>query len=238
MIWAVAKVLLPMLASPTSAYVVLPLPVVESISRAGWLVGVSPTLDVTDRPGWHGEFEVGATYRLRRGAYLYRLAMGSMQVGAPTRYGREALSEAGRRFGDARRAPPDFAFVDGEAMLVEQGSFPVAPVEGRAPDSPLPANATDSFPAGTRFMLKRVIVKQRGDYTSIFYDAEVLDGDHKGEICGLSGLSNWGGYGFETPGSGYSPNPLMLEKVATPPASQPATLGACSVRHADHGAVP
>src|SRR5690606_9499397 len=41
--------------------------------------------------------------------------------------------------------------------------------------------------------------------------ARAIDGPYVGKLVDLSGLSNLGFHGFETPGEGYSPNPFMLE---------------------------
>lgn len=195
----------------------LPEPVARAVGRFVWVAGITRILDVTNDPGWHGDFVVGRTYQLRHAVWIKRKPHTKwLQPIIPDSYSLDALFQAEIRYGDARKAPPGFRAAASPRAIKEDA--PIIPtVEEHGAELPLPDGADGSLPAGVQIKLKRVKIKVRGDNTSFYYIAEILDGDMKGRRINLGNFSNIGIWGFNTRKTGYSPNPFILELVPEAP---------------------
>lgn len=181
-----------------------------------WLLGIERRKDVTPEDRYWGGFKIGAIYRLKHGAYVYDSGNSDVPaLNAPAQYGVQALDYAARTYDGIEKIPETIEYSDEFSRRV-QGPPPVESLsQGHVPEQ-----FETTIAAGTRLKVSRIIRETAGDRVSFEIRAEILDGPLAGKSINIAPLTNYGFHGFETRGGGYSPNPLILEKVRN--ADEPA----------------
>lgn len=170
--------------------------------------GLEKRTDVTHEQYYHGGFEIGGCYRLKHGVYLYDSGNSDiMALNAPGRYNAPALQQAVRELGDIE------AIQDGWNPADDSDWNDPPTVESLKPGE-IPTQFEGIVPAGTRLRVERIERVTGGDQIALAYHARILDGALAETEVRIDPLTNYGWYGFERPGSGYWPNPLILEPMS------------------------